>query len=250
MYPNDNHWLGKELRLKQQVSINSLETAAILTKPQYFWTAASLADIVRRFKNHDRAWSEFPDFVAIQLNDTHPTLAIPELMRILVDEEEVEWTEAWNIVRRTFAYTNHTVLPEALEKWPVPLIQNLLPRHLQIIYDINYTFLQAVERKYPGDREKLSRMSLVQEGNPQNIRMANLAVIGSHTVNGVAELHSELVRTTILKDFVEFFGIDKVSWDGSTSVSLQSDCLLPHIVPQCHERHHAPSLARPVQPSS
>ncbi|KAH7089314.1 carbohydrate phosphorylase-domain-containing protein, partial [Auriculariales sp. MPI-PUGE-AT-0066] len=189
LYPNDNHWLGKELRLKQQ----------------YFWTAASLADIVRRFKYLDKPWTEFPDSVAIQLNDTHPTLAIPELMRILVDEEEVEWAEAWNIVRRTFAYTNHT----ALEKWPVPLIQNLLPRHLQIIYDINLNFLQAVERTFPKEHEKLSRMSLIQEGNPQHVRMANLAVIGSHTVNGVAELHSELVRTTILKDFVDFFGRDK-----------------------------------------
>jgi starch phosphorylase len=175
------------------------------------WTAASLADIIRRFKNLDKPWSEFPEQVAIQLNDTHPTLAIPELMRILVDEEEVEWAEAWDITRLTFAYTNHTVLPEALEKWPVPLIQNLLPRHLQIIYDINFSFLQAVERKFPKDTERLARMSLIQEGNPQYVRMGNLACVGSHCVNGVAELHSELVRTTVLKDFVDFFGKDKVS---------------------------------------
>ncbi|KZV93629.1 glycogen phosphorylase [Exidia glandulosa HHB12029] len=193
LYPNDNHWLGKELRLKQQ----------------YFWTAASLADIVRRFKNLDKSFSEFPDYVAIQLNDTHPTLAIPELMRILVDEEEVDWNEAWNITRRTFAYTNHTVLPEALEKWPVPLIQNLLPRHMQIIFDLNLTFLQAVEKVFPKDTERLARMSLIQEGVPQYVRMANLACIGSHTVNGVAELHSQLVQTNILKDFVEFYGRDK-----------------------------------------
>jgi starch phosphorylase len=193
LYPNDNHMVGKELRLKQQ----------------YFWTAASLADIMRRFKNLEKPIHEFPDYVAIQLNDTHPTLAIPELMRILVDEEEVPWDEAWSIVTRTFAFTNHTVLPEALEKWSVPLVQNLLPRHLQIIFDINMTFLQAVERKFPGDKERLARMSLIQEGTPQYVRMANLAVIGSHKVNGVAELHSELVRTTILKDFVEFYGISK-----------------------------------------
>ncbi|EJD43559.1 glycosyltransferase family 35 protein [Auricularia subglabra TFB-10046 SS5] len=193
LYPNDNHWLGKELRLKQQ----------------YFWTAASLADIVRRFKNLDKPFSEFPDYVAIQLNDTHPTLAIPELMRILVDEEEIDWNDAWNITRKTFAFTNHTVLPEALEKWPVPLVQNLLPRHMQIIFDLNLTFLQAVERMFPGDKDRLARMSLIQEGVPQYVRMANLACIGSHTVNGVAELHSQLVQTTIMKDFVEFYGRDK-----------------------------------------
>ncbi len=133
LYPNDNLERGKELRLKQQ----------------YFWCAASLYDIVRRFKKSKRAWSEFPDQVAIQLNDTHPTLAIVELQRILIDIEGLDWNEAWEIVTKTFSYTNHTVLPEALEKWPVPLIQNLLPRHLQIIYDINLGFLQSVERKFP-----------------------------------------------------------------------------------------------------
>ncbi|KAJ1304205.1 hypothetical protein OPQ81_008605 [Rhizoctonia solani] len=193
LYPNDNHMVGKELRLKQQ----------------YFWCAASLSDIMRRFKNLDKPITEFPDYVAIQLNDTHPTLAIPELMRILVDEEEISWDQAWDITSKTFGYTNHTVLPEALEKWPVPLLQHLLPRHMQIIFDLNYDFLQKVEKKFPGEREKIERLSLIQEGYPQYVRMANLAVIGSRKVNGVAELHSELVRTTILKDFVDYYGADK-----------------------------------------
>ncbi|THU89625.1 glycogen phosphorylase [Dendrothele bispora CBS 962.96] len=193
LYPNDHTTFGKELRLKQQ----------------YFWTAASLQDILRRFKNTGKTITDFPDFVSIQLNDTHPTLAIPELMRILIDEEEVQWDMAWHIVTRTFFYTNHTVLPEALEKWPVPLMEHLLPRHMQIIYDINMIFLQAVEKKYPGDRDRLGRMSLIEEGFPKQVRMAFLACIGSRKVNGVAELHSELVRTTILKDFVEFEGISK-----------------------------------------
>ncbi|KAM6493075.1 glycogen phosphorylase [Amanita muscaria] len=192
LYPND-HTFGKELRLKQQ----------------YFWTAASLADIIRRFKNLGKPITEFPDYVAIQLNDTHPTLAVPELVRILVDEEDVPWDIAWQIVTNTFFYTNHTVLPEALEKWPVPLVEHLLPRHLQIIYDINLFFLQAVEKKFPNDRERLARMSIIEEGTPKQIRMAHLAAIGSRKVNGVAELHSELLKTTIMKDFVEFDGPSK-----------------------------------------
>lgn len=162
LYPNDNHSVGKELRLKQQ----------------YFWTAASLADILRRFKNLDKPFAELPEHAAIQLNDTHPTLAIVELQRILVDEEEVPWDMAWDIVTRTFFYTNHTVLPEALEKWPVPLMSHLLPRHMQIIFDLNLSFLQAVEKKFPGDVEKLQRVSLIEEGYPQYVRMANLACIG------------------------------------------------------------------------
>lgn len=193
LYPNDHTTFGKELRLKQQ----------------YFWTAASLADILRRFKNIGKPIQEFPDYAAIQLNDTHPTLAIPELMRILLDEEELPWDQAWQIVTNTFFYTNHTVLPEALEKWPVPLMEHVLPRHMQIIYDINMYFLQAVEKKFPGDRDRLARMSLIEEGFPKQVRMAHLACIGSRKVNGVAELHSDLVRTTILKDFVEFEGISK-----------------------------------------
>ncbi|KAJ7186619.1 glycogen phosphorylase [Mycena filopes] len=192
LYPSDETGFGKELRLKQQ----------------YLWTAASLADILRRFKNTGKSLREIPDFVAVQLND-HPTLAIPELMRILLDEEELPWAAAWQIVTNTFFYTNHTVLPEALEKWPVPLMEHLLPRHMQIIYDINLAFLQSVEKKFPGDRERLGRMSLIEEGFPKQVRMAFLACIGSRKVNGVAELHSELVKTTILKDFVEFEGVSK-----------------------------------------
>ncbi|PYH64136.1 glycogen phosphorylase [Aspergillus vadensis CBS 113365] len=193
LYPNDNLDRGKELRLKQQ----------------YFWCAASLFDIVRRFKKTKRAWSEFPDQVAIQLNDTHPTLAIVELQRILIDNEGLEWDEAWAIVTKTFGYTNHTVLPEALEKWSVPLVQNLLPRHMQIIFDINLYFLQHVEKNFPQDRDLLSRVSIIEESHPKMVRMAYIAIIGSHKVNGVAELHSDLLRTTLFKDFVTIYGPDK-----------------------------------------
>lgn len=193
LYPNDNLDRGKELRLKQQ----------------YFWCAASLYDIVRRFKKTKHPWKDFPDQVAIQLNDTHPTLAIVELQRILIDQEGLEWDEAWNIVTHTFGYTNHTVLPEALEKWSVPLFQNLLPRHLQIIYDINLFFLQSVEKKFPNDRDLLTRVSIIEESHPKMVRMAYLAIIGSHKVNGVAELHSDLLRTTLFKDFVTVYGADK-----------------------------------------
>ncbi|VVT57088.1 uncharacterized protein SAPINGB_P005528 [Magnusiomyces paraingens] len=193
LYPNDNFYSGKELRLKQQ----------------YFWVAASLSDIVRRFKKTHRPWNEFSDQIAIQLNDTHPTLAIPELQRILVDREGLPWDEAWDIVKKTFGYTNHTVLPEALEKWPVNLIGNLLPRHLEIIYDINLKFLQEVGRKFPGDSDLVRDVSLVEEGGNRQVRMAYLAIVGSHKVNGVAELHSELIRTTIFKDFVKIYGPDK-----------------------------------------
>ncbi|OAA32416.1 glycogen phosphorylase [Moelleriella libera RCEF 2490] len=193
LYPNDNLERGKELRLKQQ----------------YFWVAASLYDIVRRFKKSKRSWKEFPDQIAIQLNDTHPTLAIVELQRILIDVEGLEWDVAWNIVTNTFGYTNHTVLPEALEKWPVGLVQHLLPRHLQIIYDINLFFLQTVEKAFPKDRDILRRVSIIEESQPKMVRMAYLAIVGSHKVNGVAELHSDLIRATIFKDFVEIYGSDK-----------------------------------------
>jgi starch phosphorylase len=145
----------------------------------------------------------------MQLNDTHPTLAIPELQRILIDQEGLEWDEAWTIVQATFGYTNHTVLPEALEKWSVPLFQHLLPRHLQIIYDINLHFLQYVERNFPKEREMLGRVSIIEESQPQMVRMAYLAIIGSHKVNGVAELHSDLIKTTIFKDFVKIYGPDR-----------------------------------------
>lgn len=161
-------------------------------KQQYFWCAASLYDIIRRFKKSKRSWKEFPEQVAIQLNDTHPTLAIPELQRVLVDQEGLEWDEAWDsrfttsvvdsryllcktVVQKTFGYTNHTVMQEALEKWSVPLVQHLLPRHLQIIYDINANFLQMVEKKFPRDYDLLNRVSVVEESSPKQIRMAYLA---------------------------------------------------------------------------
>lgn len=194
LYPNDNFYLGKELRLKQQ----------------YFWVAASLHDIVRRFKKAHRAdWLRFADKVAIQLNDTHPTLAVVELQRILVDLEHLPWDKAWDIVTSTFAYTNHTVMQEALEKWPVQLVLNLLPRHMEIIYDINYFFLKKVEHMFPGDRDILARVLVIEEGDPKSVRMAYLAIVGSHKVNGVAELHLELIKTTIFKDFVRVFGPDR-----------------------------------------
>ncbi|ODQ82675.1 glycosyltransferase family 35 protein [Babjeviella inositovora NRRL Y-12698] len=193
LYPNDNFDSGKQLRLKQQ----------------YFWVAASLHDIVRRFKKSRRPWREFPQQVAIQLNDTHPTIAVVELQRILIDVEQLPWVEAWGIVTATFGYTNHTVMAEALEKWPVDVFGRLLPRHLQIIYDINFYFLKEVEQKFPSDREITGRVSIIEESSPKQIRMAFLAIVGSHKVNGVAELHSELIKTTIFKDFVKVYGADK-----------------------------------------
>ncbi|CDH09014.1 probable Glycogen phosphorylase [Zygosaccharomyces bailii ISA1307] len=194
LYPNDNFTKGKELRLKQQ----------------YFWCAASLSDIVRRFKKSRRPWREFSDQVAIQLNDTHPTLAIVELQRILVDLEKLDWHEAWSIITQTFAYTNHTVMLEALEKWPIDLFGSLLPRHLEIIYDINWFFLKDVQKKFPKDVDLLRNVSIIEEASPERqVRMANLAIVGSHTVNGVAELHSQLIKTTIFRDFVRVFGEKK-----------------------------------------
>ncbi|KAJ3095527.1 Non-essential glycogen phosphorylase [Phlyctochytrium planicorne] len=193
LYPNDNHMVGKILRLKQQ----------------YFFVSATLQDIIRRFKKSHAPWSDFPNQVSIQLNDTHPTLGIVELQRILVDEEGLTWDEAWGIVTKVYSFTNHTVLPEALERWAVPLIQDLLPRLMMIIFDINLFFLQKVEKKYPGDRERLRRMSIIEEGHPQYVRMAYLAVVGSHTVNGVAALHSQLIKTEIFTDYVDFFGHDR-----------------------------------------
>ncbi|ORX39038.1 carbohydrate phosphorylase-domain-containing protein [Kockovaella imperatae] len=192
LYPNDNMYQGKLLRLKQQA----------------LWTSASLQDILRRFSKLDRPWSELPDYVCIQMNDTHPTLAIPELMRILIDEEDIPYSQAWKIVTKVFAYTNHTVLPEALEKWELSLFENLLPRHLQLIYKINYEFMGQVAKRWPGDMDRLRRMSIIEEGTPKYVRMAYLAIVGSFKVNGVAELHSQLLQSTIFRDFVEFKGRD------------------------------------------
>ncbi|KNC54737.1 glycogen phosphorylase 1 [Thecamonas trahens ATCC 50062] len=193
LYPNDNTYMGKELRLKQQ----------------YFFVRATLQDILRRFLKRPREWEELPDKVAIQLNDTHPSIGIVELLRILVDEHGLEFERAWGIVVKSFHFTNHTVLPEALEKWPVELLGHLLPRHLDLIYDINYRFLQQVQAWRPGDMDVLARMSLIDEAHPRSIRMANLAIIGSTHVNGVAALHTQLLKTTIFKDFCEFFGESK-----------------------------------------
>lgn len=190
LYPNDNVFEGKELRLKQE----------------YFFVSATLQDIIRRYKKtHPDDFSYFPDEVAIQLNDTHPAIGIVELMRILVDQEGVSWDTAWDITRRTFAYTNHTVLPEALEKWPVDLFSRVLPRHLQIVYDINHFFLEDVARKYPGDFGKMERMSLIEETHGKKVRMANLAIVGSHSVNGVSALHTEILKKDIFKDFYELW---------------------------------------------
>jgi starch phosphorylase len=189
LYPSDEVEPGKELRLKQQ----------------YFFVAATLHDILRRHRKVSRSFEELPEFVAIQLNDTHPAVAIPELMRLLMDEEELGWDDAWEICEKTFAYTNHTVLPEALENWPVELFGRLLPRHLEIIYEINYRFLEKIRHDFPDDPDLIARVSLIQEGTPRLIRMANLAIVGSHTVNGVAALHSEILKNVLFKDFHRIF---------------------------------------------
>lgn len=164
LYPSDEVESGKELRLKQQ----------------YFFVAATLQDIIRQYKTQNQSFDDFPNSVAIQLNDTHPSIAIPELMRLLMDEEALEWVEAWSICERTFAYTNHTVMPEALETWPVDLMGRLLPRHLEIIYEINRRFLEIVAREYPDEPELPARLSLIQEGAAQQVRMAHIAIVGSH----------------------------------------------------------------------
>ena len=185
LYPNDHTEAGKELRLLQQ----------------YFFTACSLRDIVRRFEKDNSDWSKFPDKVAIQLNDTHPAVSIPELQRLLVDEYDLPWDKAWSIVTRTFAYTNHTLLPEALEKWSVSLFRKVLPRHLQIIFEINKNFLDEVEKRWPGDVAKKRALSLIEESHDQMIRMAHLSVVGSHSVNGVAALHTKLVKSDLFPEF-------------------------------------------------
>ncbi|WP_353370715.1 glycogen/starch/alpha-glucan phosphorylase [Aliiglaciecola sp. NS0011-25] len=186
LYPNDETEAGKELRLIQQ----------------YFFCACSLKDIIRRYKRaHGDDWSRFSQQVVIQLNDTHPAIAIPELMRILVDRAELDWDDAWAICHKTFAYTNHTLLPEALEKWPARMIEKILPRHLEIIYEINSRFLAEVEKKWPGDNKIKQKLSIIEEGNNKMVRMGNLSVIGSFAVNGVAEIHSKLVKQNLFPEF-------------------------------------------------
>lgn len=187
LYPSDQVKKGKELRLKQQ----------------YFFVSASLQDIIRRYEKTHKTFGQFSSKVAIQLNDTHPAIAIPELMRILIDEYSLGWDRAWEITVNTFAYTNHTVMPEALEKWPADLMEKLFPRHMQIIYEINHRFLETVQREYKGDHERVVRMSIIEEGDVPMVRMTNLAIIGSHAVNGVAALHTEILKERVFKDFYE-----------------------------------------------
>ncbi len=186
LYPNDTLYMGKELRLKQQ----------------YFFVSCSLQDILRRFKrNPELKWSDFPSEAAIQLNDTHPSLAIPELMRLLIDNEGLGWDEAWDITVKTMGYTNHTLLPEALEKWPLPMLEKILPRHMQIIFEINQRFLDYAISYFPMQNEKIAKISVIEESNPKMVRMANLSIIGSHSVNGVAALHSELLKRDMFPEF-------------------------------------------------
>jgi len=187
LYPDDTVFAGKELRLKQE----------------YFFVSCTIQDILRRFKSDGNAWETFPDKVFLQLNDTHPALVIPELMRLLMDREGLEWEQAWQLSTASTGYTNHTILPEALEKWPIPMLERLLPRHLQIIYEINARFLRDVACRYPFDTDRLRRMSIIEEGEPKHVRMAHMAIVGSSSVNGVSALHTELLRTTVLRDFAE-----------------------------------------------
>jgi starch phosphorylase len=189
LYPDDSTAVGQALRFVQE----------------YFLVACSLADLVRRFHRRNGNWRLVPDKVAIQLNDTHPTLAVPELMRILLDDAHLGWDEAWDITQNTLGYTNHTLLPEALERWPLNYFETLLPRQLEIIFEINRRFLDTVRARWPGDEARVARMSLIEEGAEQKVRMANMAIVGSHSTNGVAAIHSELLRKLTVKDFAEMY---------------------------------------------
>jgi len=189
LYPDDSTSLGQGLRFVQE----------------YFLVACSLADLVRRFRRGNNDWNALPEKVAIQLNDTHPTLAVPELMRILLDEAHLGWDTAWDLTQRTLGYTNHTLLPEALEKWPLAWFEAMLPRQLEIIYEINRRLLDSVRTRFPGDEGRVQRVSLIEEGPAKHVRMANLAIVGSHSTNGVAAIHSELLRTITVKDLAEIF---------------------------------------------
>lgn len=189
LYPNDSVYAGRELRLRQQ----------------YFFVSCSVQDIVRRFKSDNNNWNAFPDKVFIQMNDTHPALVVPELMRIFLDQEELDWDQAWELTVASTGYTNHTLLPEALERWPVSMFERLLPRHLTIIYEINSHFLRKVATHYPGDFSRLERMSIVQEQPEKAIRMANLSVVGSSSTNGVAALHTRLLMDGMMRDFADFY---------------------------------------------
>ena len=189
LYPDDSTPRGRSLRFLQE----------------YFLVRCSLADIVVRFRRRGNDWPALPDKVAIQLNDTHPAMAVPELMRILLDEAKLGWEQAWDLTVRTLAYTNHTLLPEALEKWPVELFESLLPRHLEIVYEINRRFLDFVRVKYPADEPRIERVSIIEEKPVRKVRMANLAIVGTHSTNGVAAIHSQLLRAKTVPDFAELF---------------------------------------------
>ena len=189
LYPNDTQYMGKVLRLKQQ----------------YFFVACSIADILRRFKSLNINIRELPKYSAIQLNDTHPSIAIAELMRVLLDKEGLDWDTAWDITKQCMGYTNHTLMPEALEKWPVPMMQEILPRHMQIIYEINARFIRHAVAYFPMDNESISKVSIIEESDPKNVRMANLAIIGSHAVNGVAQLHTDLLKNSMFPEFNKIF---------------------------------------------
>jgi starch phosphorylase len=189
LYPDDSTAEGKGLRFLQQ----------------YFLVACTVADAIRRFRAAGNDWPALPDKVAMQLNDTHPTLTVLELMRVLLDDAKLGWDQAWDITQRTLAYTNHTLLPEALEKWPLPWFENLLPRQSEILYEINRRFLDHVRVRYPGDEARISRVSLIEEGTPKKVRMANLAIVGSHSTNGVAAIHSELLKKKVVPDFAALF---------------------------------------------
>ena len=211
LYPSDAILAGQELRLVQE----------------YFLVACAVRDIVRRFEQSHASFRDFPAKVAIQLNDTHPALTVAELMRILIDEKELPWDEAWEITRASLGFTNHTLVPEALEKWPVPLLESVLPRHLQIIYEIDRRFLEETAVAYPGDRERLKRMSLIEEATPKQLRMANLAVVGSHSINGVSAIHTRLIQDVAGAGFLP---------------------ALAGKIQQQDQRHHAAALASAGQP--
>lgn len=215
LYPNDTYVEGKFLRLKQQ----------------YFFVSATLQDIIRKYKIDHKNFDEFSDKTCIQLNDTHPVIAIPELMRILIDEEKYSWEDAWEITSKTFAYTNHTVVPEALEEWSEPIFAELLPRHLQIIYEINRRFLEDVKKKYSTDEKVLAKLSIISGGNEKRVRMANLAIVGSFAINGVAALHTEILKGRIFPDFYKMYpnkffnitnGITPRRWLKSANPALSS----------------------------
>jgi glycogen phosphorylase len=189
LYPDDSTSRGQALRFIQE----------------YFLVACSLADIIRRFRRGNADWSSLPDQAAIQLNDTHPAIAVAELMRILLDDAKLGWDQAWDLTRRTLGYTNHTLLPEALEKWPVEWFEMVIPRQLEIIFEINRRLLEDVRTRFPGDEGRVERISLIEEGPQKHVRMANLAIVGSHSTNGVAAIHSQLLRTTTVKDLAEMF---------------------------------------------